>query len=133
MIDLNWSPTTRQLRQFGLISFVALPLLAWLWGGSWTLIGILSGIGAVAALLGFVFPAALKPAYLAMSLVAAPIGIVVGELALLLVFFGVLLPIGIVFRLLRRDPLRREFDRSAETYFQPKRQPDSAARYHRQS
>ena len=78
-------------------------------------------------------PQTLRPLFIGLSLITIPIGAVVGELALLLIFFGLFLPLGLVFRLMGRDPLERTLDRSAATYWRRKKQPDSAARYYRQS
>jgi hypothetical protein len=133
LIEFNWNPSTRQLRQFAVICLVALPFLGWMWGGAWQVVSILAGVGAVICLVGWVLPKALKPLFIALSLATTPIGIVIGELALLLVYFGVFLPIGLLFRLARRDALERTIDRSAKSYFQPKRQPADPARYYRQS
>jgi hypothetical protein len=80
-----------------------------------------------------VLPKALKPLFVALSLAATPIGIVIGEVAMLLVYFGVFLPIGLLFRLKGRDALERNIDRSAKSYFRPKRQPADPAHYYRQS
>ena len=33
LVEINWNPTDRQLRQFGMIALVALPALGWLWSG----------------------------------------------------------------------------------------------------
>lgn len=133
LFEINWRPTTRQLRQFAGICLVALPLLGWLWGGGSTVIVSLAGVGLGIALVGWLLPAALRPPFVALSIAATPVGVVIGEAALLLVFYGVFLPIGLVFRLMGRDVLQRKFDRNAETYFQPKQQPRDAARYYRQS
>ena len=38
LIEINWQPTDRQLRQFGVICLVALPALGWLWGGGTTIV-----------------------------------------------------------------------------------------------
>ena len=75
----------------------------------------------------------IKALFLALAIVATPIGMVVGELALLLIYFGCFLPIGLVFRLFRRDALQLTIDRQAESYWERKRQPRSAASYYRQS
>ena len=43
---MNWNPTDRQLRQFGLTALAALPALAWLWRGGPTTILIAAAVGA---------------------------------------------------------------------------------------
>jgi hypothetical protein len=133
LFELNRQPTTRQLRQFGAMCLVALPLVGWLWGGSGLTLGILAAIGLVLAALGGVAPRALAPVFVGLSLVTIPIGLVIGELILLMIYFGLLLPIGLAFRLIGRDALELTVDRSAPTYWRMKRQPDDVARYYRQS
>ena len=133
LIDANWKPTDRQLRQFGVICLIALPLVGYMWGAGTLVIGILAAVGLILAVTGIVVPRAVKPVFLALMIITVPIGIVIGELAMLLIYFGVFLPMGLVFRLLKRDALQRKFDRHATTYWQAKSQPTSAARYYRQS
>ncbi|MEN6496183.1 MAG: SxtJ family membrane protein [Thermoguttaceae bacterium] len=133
LVEIIWNPSDRQLRQFGLVALVALPLAGWVWGGVGT--GVFCGTlaaGAVAAVVGLVCPRLLKPFFLALSLAAAPIGLVVSELAMLLIFVGVFLPIGVVIRLLGRDPLSRQLDRQAASYWEPKKPPAGPASYLRQ-
>lgn len=61
-----------------------------------------------------------------------PIGLVIGEVAILSIYYAVFLPIGLVFRLCGRDTLQRSFDRQAASYWQSKERPKSAAQYYRQ-
>ena len=131
-IKILWNPTRGQLRQFGLTALVALPALAWLWSrgsGSIVLAAALA-VAAIAAL-GFVWPQGLRPLFVGLSLLAWPIGVVVHELCLLVIYYVVFVPLGLVFRCMGRDPLQRKFERGAATYWQAKRQPGSAASYFR--
>jgi hypothetical protein len=133
LVEINWNPTNRQLRQFGLICLVALPLLGWLWGGANPrVLGVLAGIGFILAAAGLFCAPTLKPIFLGLTILVLPIGLVVGELSMLLIFFGVFLPIGFVFRLLNRDRLQLDFDTAARTYWEEKPQPKSVAGYYRQ-
>jgi hypothetical protein len=133
LVELNWKPSPTQLRQFGLLSFVALPLLTWLWGGSFPLIFTMLVIGAAFAALGTFAPAFLRPVFIGVSIVGAPIGMVIGELTMLLIYFAIFVPVGLFFRLIGRDALQLKIDRSCKTYWQPKRKPGSVASYYRQS
>ena len=133
LIELNWNPTSRQLRQFGGVSVVALPLITWVWGGSIDLILTMLGIGGLLAGIGLLVPSMLRPVFVAVSVIGAPIGMVIGELTLLLIFFGVFVPLGLFFRLIRRDALQLKIDRDCDSYWQPKRGPSSVASYYRQS
>ncbi len=133
LVEINWNPTNRQLRQFGIICLFALPLAGWLWVGSLATVRFLALAGLVLAIAGITLPKTVKPVFLALMIVARPIGAVIGELAMLLIYFGVFLPFGLVFRLGKRDALRLTLDREAETYWQSKSQPDEVAGYYRQS
>ena len=133
LIEFNWSPTSRQLRQFSILCALLLPLIGWLWGASGSTVGILGGVGLFIAVLGLAIPAAVKPVFILLTLITAPIGLVVGEIAMLLIFFGVFLPIALLFRVLRRDELQRTLDRNAPSYWQEKKQARDVASYFRQS
>jgi hypothetical protein len=133
LVEINWNPSERQLRQFGIICLFALPLVGWFWGGGPVIVGWLGVIGLAFAFAGVVLPKTLKPCFLALTFVAAPIGVVSGELAMLLIYVAVFLPIGIVFRCVGRDALRLKADRQATTYWQVKNQSGSVASYYRQS
>jgi hypothetical protein len=143
LMDIHWKPTDRQLRQFGLIALVGLPLAGWLFGGKpWPAeatqtqriaIGSLAGLGLVAAVLALVRPQALRWPFIGATLLALPIGLVVGELILVIIYFGLFLPVSLIFRLMGRDALERGIDRSAKTYWQPKAQATGPESYFRQS
>lgn len=157
LLELNWHPSDRQLQQFGWIALVALPLLGWfftsetsvrrwLWGmltgtpqpltwdaGNLTAIGILAAIGLALAIAGQVRPQLIKPVFLGACLVAFPIGLVVSEALLALMYFGVFLPVALWFRIIGRDALQRQLEPNASTYWQPKKQAKDAASYFRQS
>ncbi len=135
MIDINWKPTDRELKQFALIflGFSALlgAFLWWRWGPgpvSWAL----WAAGPLVALLGLALPRAVKPLYLGLTLVAYPIGIVVSNVLLGLTYYVVVTATGLAFRLLRHDPLHRRFDPEAKSYWIRRRPTTSAARYFRQ-
>jgi len=64
-------------------------------------------------------------------LAAAPMGMLVGELAMLGIFLGVFLPISLVFRLMGRDALRLKIEKNVESYWQTKKQPEQVSSYYR--
>ena len=133
MIEINWQPTDRQLRQFGVTCLVALPILGWIWGGGAGIIVTLAVLGLLLAFAGMIAPVVLKPVFLAITILVAPIGLVMGEVAMLLIYFGVFLPFGLVFRIAKRDSLQLKFDKNRDSYWQAKRQPANIASYYRQS
>ena len=133
LVEINWHPSGRQLRQFGIICLVVLPLLGWFWGGSVPVVSLLAAIGLVLAIAGIVFPKTLLPIFVALMVVTAPIGMVIGELAMLMIYFGVFLPMGLLFRFSRRDALQLNLNRNTRTYWQPKKQPRGPESYYHQS
>lgn len=132
LVEINWKPSDRQLRQFGGIAVFALPLLALIWGVSPLVIGTMAGLGAVVGVVSFVFPRAVKPLFIGLSVATIPIGIVMAEVILFSMFLCVFVPMGIVFRLMRRDALRLQKD-AADSCWKKKSQPRNAASYFRQS
>lgn len=132
LIEIQWNPSAGQLRQFGVVCFIVLPLIGWIWNATPTTIGVLGTVGLVVGLTSLLDPKAVKPIFVGLSLLAIPIGMVLGELAMLLIYFGVFLTIGLAFRLMRRDALQLHGDRDADTYWQPKKQSPSKISYYRQ-
>lgn len=133
LVEINWHPTLRQLRQFGLLCIVGLPAIGWTWSASATTLVILAATGMLLAAASVVLPKLIAPLFVGLMLVTIPIGQVVGELAMFLIYMVVFLPIGLAFRLLGRDRLGLRFNRDQASYWQPKSQPQSVANYYRQS
>ncbi len=132
---INWTPGRKTLAEFSeawmfALGMVLAPLAyfrghAWLAGAFWVL--------AVAGrLVGLARPSWMRPVFLGMSLATWPIGWVVSNLTLALLYYGVFTPIALLFRLIGRDTMRRRFDRDAETYWEPYRPDSGLERYLRQ-
>ena len=132
LIQANWQPTPRQLRQFAGTCLVVLPVLGWLWDVSENVMIAMAGGGLLIGLVGSALPKSVQPLYLTLMVITTPIGIVLGELAMLTIYFGLFWPMGVVFRLLRRDALQLQLDRAHTTYWQPKPQPRHVTSYYRQ-
>jgi len=132
LLDPNWNPSQRQLRQFGLLYAPVLPVLSWFWSFSALSITIAFLVGMSIAICAFVVPRLVKPLFIGLTVIAMPIGLVVGELSLLLVFVFVFLPIGFCFRVLRRDRLRLGLERQSASYWKEKSRPKSLRNYYRQ-
>lgn len=146
LVEINWKPDEKTLRQFGVICFVALPLLGFVWSiGQWwpnplqlshehlVRVGWMAGAGAALMVVGFVRPSLLKYVFIGLSVAALPIGFVVGEVMVLTIFFLVFLPVAVIFKLIGRDALDRRLDPSAATYWRPKERFTDVRRYFRQS
>ena len=129
---INTTPGNRQLRQFGLLCIVLLPAIAWVWGGSSSTIGAAALIGAGLGVLGILAPGLLKPVFVGLVLVSFPVGLIVGELILLMIFAGVFLPMALLFRLIGRDVLQRRMNAESETFWVPRSAPTNVRRYFQQ-
>ncbi len=132
LLEFNIAPSPRQLRQFGAACAVAIPLVAWLWSRSVPTTGWAAVAGAVVCGVGYVLPSALKPLFVGLSVLALPIGLIVGELALLLMFAGVFLPMALVFRIIGRDALHRRAPENGDSFWRKRSAPPESRSYYRQ-
>jgi hypothetical protein len=143
LITVNRNPSERHLKQFGWASLVLLPFAGWAFlgfrpSGRWSpfeqqLIEALVLLGLALAIAAAFRPRAIRPMFIAVSLVTFPIGLVVGEITLLTMYFGVFLPLALIFRIMGRDALtRRPGNGHATTYWTVKSPPSSVERYFHQ-
>lgn len=133
LFPISWSPTDRQLRQFAGTGMLVLPLLGWFLCGAspriavaFAVTGILLGIAA------WLRPRLLQPVFVGLSLIAFPIGMVISEVVLLFLYFGLFTPLAIVFRIRGRDALQRPFEKDASTYWRARKPAGEPNHYFRQ-
>jgi hypothetical protein len=131
MLDINFHPTKKDLRGFGFAALVAFGLIGGLvyWkrglfgfdfgGATETVSYVLWGLGLLSGFFSIALPAANRALYVALSVITYPIGFVVSHVVMAIIFFVIITPVGLLFRVLGRDPLHRKFDRSAESYWDP--------------
>lgn len=110
---------TKELRKFGLVMAAALTLifglfLPWLFSFDfprwpWVAAGVFAG-------LGLLLPIALKPVYWLWMKFAMALGWFNTRLILGIVFYLVILPAGLLMRMLGKDPMARKLDQSMDTY-----------------
>ncbi len=136
LIDINWTPTRRELRQFAVITLIGCAIVGAVlrWYGYASAGTVVWAVGVVIGLVGLVVPLAAKPVYLLLSVVSWPIGFVVSYVVLAVFYYGIITGTGLIFRLLGRDPLHLRPDPEATSYWQPKSLPDpeNKQRYFRQ-
>jgi len=131
LVEINWAPSVSQLKQFGAMFAMVLPLIGWFWSvGSIGLVSLFAA-GLIVAVLSFVWPSVVRPLFVGLMLAAAPMGMLVGELAMLGIFLGVFLPISLVFKLMGRDALCLKIEKNVESYWQTKKQPEQVSSYYR--
>lgn len=129
LVEINFNPDTKTLRQFGVIALVGFGILAalayyeklifsfGLGDARMPLVTTFAVLGTVAALFSLVAPRANRILYVGLTLLAFPIGFVLSYVIMGTLFFLIIGPIAVVFRLLGRDPLHRGYERSASTYW----------------
>ncbi|HEX7880400.1 MAG TPA: SxtJ family membrane protein [Candidatus Eisenbacteria bacterium] len=145
MIDLNLKPDRKHLRDFGWVALVVFGLLGAVVTWKHAIVGIhlsepatrttamvLWGLGALSGLLSMVRPEWNRFLYIGLMLAAFPIGFVVSHVIIAIIFFVIITPVGLVFRLMGRDALSRRFDRNAPSYWVDKKPVESVERYFRQ-
>ncbi len=96
------------LGAFGLIHFLKGHVNAypWFWG-----------VGAGALVLGVLVPRALKPVFIVFTKVAHGIGWFNTRVILILVYYLLVMPIGLIMRVFKKDPLDRRIDKEAGSYW----------------
>jgi len=136
LIEINWHPKNKELRNFAIIALIASLVIACLlytlkgipiqWAG----IIVTAGFGIF--LSSFISLKLTRIIYLGLFLVTFPIGWAISMILLTAFYFLLLTPLGLLFRLLGRDPLGRKFDPDAKSYWLDRRQTDSLDRYFHQ-
>ncbi len=146
LVKIDRNPDRKRLRVFALAATVVFAAL-----GTWVYVRhnifgadlaeetaewvgtTLWEVAAVCGLAALLVPGLLRPLYLLLTLMSLPIGWVVSHVAMGVVYYLVLAPIGLAMRLLGRDPLHRRFEPDAKTYWVRRDEQDAkAGRYFRQ-
>jgi len=136
LIEINWYPKRKELRNFAIIALVAsviTALLLYMLKGipiQWAAIIVTAGFGIF--LSSFISLKLTRIFYLGLVLVTFPIGWVISMILLTAFYFLLLTPLGLLFRLLGRDPLCRRFDPDAKSYWLGRRQSDNLDHYFHQ-
>lgn len=134
MMEINWTPSRRELRQFGFLCLLFFGGFAAWYGHSdgWTLtVRILTGLALAGGILGAVAPQALKYVFVGWIIAVFPIGWTISHVLLGFIYFVILTPIGLLVRALGNDPMNRSFDSEATSYWSDHEQAP-VARYFRQ-
>ena len=144
MININWRPTSTELKRFGRVFPMGLTLagilLAWRVkvtaspGLHWGWLGplIFWGVAALVLSTALVRPRAVVVFYLAWMGVVFGVGTVLSYLMLAIIFYLIVTPTGLIFRLVGRDPLNRKIEEDEASYWVARPAVDSIKRYFRQ-
>jgi hypothetical protein len=133
--EVNLAPNQRTLRQFAGIWLVFFGLLAcgqFLWGESRTAAVVLAVLACAVGLPGVIYPQTIRLVFVAAMVAAFPIGWVVSRILLAVLFYGLFTPMGLLFRLLRRDALQLQHRPHKESYWEAKPAPAGVHSYLRQ-
>lgn len=145
LIAVNWKPDRRQLRWFGLFCILGFGGIGtWIFfkqhlfgmtmaeGTATTTARVLWGLAGACGLLGFLWPTGLRPVYVTLTAISLPIGFVLSHVLMAVVYYVILTPVGLFFRITGRDPLDRKLDPEAKSYWVPREPVKDVARYYRQ-
>ena len=134
LVRINKNPTGRQLAVFGGAWFLFLGISGWLfWSRGHRAAAEAMGVLAVLVpLCGLASRAFLRIVYLGLSYATYPIGFAVSQVVLVLVYYVVLTPIGLIMRLFGYDPLMRRFDAEAKSYWTPRDKTKTVESYFKQ-
>lgn len=133
LIKLNLNPTDKDLRLFALAALIAsllLTVILYLAKGlamKWCV--VIVAIGGAIFLSGIVSITLIRWIYLALTLLTFPIGLVISFIVLGVFYYVLLTPLGLIFRLIGRDPLQRKFEKTANSYWIPHRPCENNERY----
>jgi hypothetical protein len=136
LVEINWYPNRKQLQNFGIIALVAsaiICLLLYLLKGiaiQWVLTIFAAGFIIFAS--SMISLRLTRMIYVCLVAVTFPIGLVVSFTLLMAFYFLLFTPLGFIFRLMGRDPLRRKFDPTAESYWLQRNPPENPERYFQQ-
>lgn len=137
---MRWSeaisrPSDRRLREFAtILTLMCVGLAVWhgLWNQKLGLAGILVCIAAAAAIVAAAKPRWLAPVFVGWMVLAFPIAWTISTLVLMLIYFGLITPLALCFRLIGRDPLDRKLSPEKDTYWSVKPPATTLKQYLRQ-
>jgi Saxitoxin biosynthesis operon protein SxtJ len=135
MIRIDRNPGRRELAVFAIVLPVTFALLGFMVGHRLGVVGVRNGLwmaGAALTAAYFAVPRLRRPIYIGMSRAVYPIGWLLAHVILLAVFLVVVTPMALLLRALGHDPMKRNFDPSARSYWVPHRPADNPRRYFQQ-
>ena len=132
-MDIDTSSRKEQ-RNFGLVMAAAITVLGMVhwWRSGVPPVGY--GIAAAAFLItGLVLPRALQPVLIVWLRLALVLNAVVTHVLLAVVYVFMITPTGLAMRIFSDDPLKRDWDPAADSYWEPaEEQPEDLEQYKNQ-
>jgi hypothetical protein len=81
---------------------------------------VFAGLAAVMGVLALIKPSFIRPIYVGAMVITFPIGWTISRVLLGLIYYGLITPIALIFRLIGRDALYLKHHSDAKTYWLPK-------------
>jgi len=123
--EINWQPGSTDLHKFARSLVIGFPVIAVVFFlAKWFKAGALpdtafflklGGIGAAVGVVCWLVPAIARPLYYVWYALAACIGVVMANLLFALLFYGLFAPLGLIMRLIGRDPLNLHWQKRTVT------------------
>lgn len=141
MIDIDWKPNDRKLRQFAAASIIGFPLIGFLLTRILPVFGaqapantimIAAIIGAAVCLIGLIFPKAAFPVYVALVALALPIGLILSFILIPLIYYGVFTPVALGLKLCGKDPMNRDLAPVDGSYWIKRKPTPASSQYFKQ-
>jgi hypothetical protein len=133
--DLPLKPTARALRQFAtawLIFFLAVGVFRYVVRGQHQ-VGLAIGVMAIVlGVTGMAKPPALRWLFVSVTVLTFPIGWVVSQLMLAVMFYGFITPLAVLFRIRGRDLLSLKLAPNRASFWRVKQTPEDMRSYFRQ-
>jgi hypothetical protein len=139
--EINWNPGPVERKKFGLTLLIGLPcsglmllLLGRLVTHAWKFqgpIGVAGG-GMGLGLALFLVPAIALPFYRLWYAVICTIDFVVTHVLLFLSYYGLIVPAGIIYRMIAPASFQKRIDRSCSTYWKDIKTVSDVRRYYQQ-
>ena len=133
--DIPFKPDRKTLRQFAglwLVFFGGMAIWQSLVRGRTGLGLSVGALALVVGVAGLIRPEWVRLIYVGWMVLAFPIGWTVSQVMLLLMYWGLFVPIGLIFRLIGRDALHRARRPGVESYWIPKPAPADVKNYFKQ-
>ena len=133
--DLPLKPTARALRQFAgawLIFFLAAGVHRYVARGQHEVGIAVCVMALVVGGIGLIRPAAVCWLFVGATVLAFPIGWVVSQIMLAVMYYGIITPLAVWFRIRGRDLLSRKPAPNRPSFWMPKRTPEDMGAYFRQ-
>lgn len=135
IVTINLKPSASDLRWFGVIFALFFAIVGgfvrWRFGAPTAGTAIWLAAAGI-TLLYYTLSPLRRPLYLGWMYLAFPIGWVVSQVVLALVYYVVVTGTGLAMRLLGRDAMQRRFEPNTQSYWVEHRPNEDRARYFRQ-